>query len=500
MDRKTSQTSNVVGSHESKGSTSPTTVHAESLALLARAATELKILEKQAELARVETRKLELLTAIQSAERGDPRPLRVWLETNGRHLAVDPEHKTVDPEHKTVAPEHKSVDPELKVVDPSELVSAPGWDKFQKRSLQRLAALHPAPGSPLKTDSQSTSQASKLAAQASQRKLSIPKVDVPAQANGGSRQLATKRRWQLRGILVSTLVHGLLLIALGVITITVPISTSIFELQAMDSNETAIESFELTTPVEVESPSEPVDLAADQWQPDLADSLAVPEQTLASTLGDLANQAEASSGISQALAATASQSPKNLSASFFGASATGNCFCFLIDGSATLRGAPWQAARAELLKSLSSLSDKQRFYVIFYNQVVSKLPDPESGESASSPIYATPENLQHAARWLQTLRVDTAPAGGNHTTVLQAALDLEPDAIFLLTDGEMTPGVERAVLRMLETQNRVQDIIAGSSIRTPIHTIAFHSLQGVSVMQKIAEQNLGQMKFVPKAP
>lgn len=464
----------------------PVENNSDTIALLESAEAALGLLERQAELARVEARKMELLAAMACARRGSSEPLRTWLISNGSHSALDP-------------------------------VAAPrptGWDGIRQQSIKRLQNVQTIDiASSLKlrnTRRVRVPPANQLLPEKDLSAVSVLQSDARAAGelersstfqneNANTEFRRIKRRWQFRGVVVSMVLHLLLIIGLGIITVSVPIDSSIFELQASESTEVANDSVEVTSELTVEAPSEQYESVSSQSQLDVTSGLAALGATSADMLSDLAT-ISGSSHLPSALATTLGHSPKNLSASFYGASAAGNSFCFLIDGSATLRGSPWEAARAELIRSLQAMSEKQRFYVIFYNNVISKIPDRESGKPAHAAIYATRDNLLQTSRWLQSLRVDTAPAGGNHTAVLEAALELEPDAIFMLTDGEMTPGVQRQVLQMLRDANRISDVTSDEVIRVPIHTIAFHSLQGIEVMKKIAEQNNGQMTFVPKPP
>ena len=298
-------------------------------------------------------------------------------------------------------------------------------------------------------------------------------------------------------MVVSAVAHVLLIVGLAVVTIQVPIDGGILALEASASTETELDSLELTPESPVDAPAESLEAALPAYQPDFSTALPSQGDTGAQLLEQLPAGPPASQSLSQALTASAGNVPQNLGASFYGANATGSCFCFLIDGSATMRGAPWEAARAELIRTLNTLSEKQRFYIIFYHRDVIRIPQPGENRPARAALYATPENLQHALRWLQTLTIENSIPGGNQTNVLQAALELEPDGVFYLTDGDMTPGVQQAVLGTLRRLNRVEDLIDGEVVRIPIHTIAYHSEEGRAVMQRIAEENRGQFAYVP---
>ncbi|GIW99612.1 MAG: hypothetical protein KatS3mg111_2945 [Pirellulaceae bacterium] len=105
-------------------------------------------------------------------------------------------------------------------------------------------------------------------------------------------------------------------------------------------------------------------------------------------------------------------------------------------------------------------------------------------------LYATEENVKHAQRWLQTLEVDV---GAPPIKALELAISLEPDAIYLLTDGVTTVDVAG----YLREVNRVHDLIYGEQVKVPIHTIAFYSMDGQALLRRIAQENNGQFVYVP---
>ena len=52
------------------------------------------------------------------------------------------------------------------------------------------------------------------------------------------------------------------------------------------------------------------------------------------------------------------------SAMFFGTKSQGSRFVFVVDNSSSMKGAGWELAAAELIKTVEGLSEKQSFYVI----------------------------------------------------------------------------------------------------------------------------------------
>ena len=68
---------------------------------------------------------------------------------------------------------------------------------------------------------------------------------------------------------------------------------------------------------------------------------------------------------------------------------------------------------------------------------------------------------------------------------LEFALELKPDVIFLLSDGEFPVGIES----LLRERNRVENLFGESRIRSIVHTIGYHSRSGEARMRAIAGQN-----------
>ena len=201
-------------------------------------------------------------------------------------------------------------------------------------------------------------------------------------------------------------------------------------------------------------------------------------------------------------------------ANFFGLQADGNIFCFVVDCSGSMRGEPFQATKLELLKTISQLKPNQRFCVFFFSQKLfpMSLESPalesqpsESQPSESQPLaaamvaeenmrpvaaYATPENFVRLQRWMETIPIGN---GGPPNQALKMAIELEPDSIFLLTDG-----VTRSdVAGYLQKTNRQEDEFEGPQVRCPVHTIGFYSRDGEGLLQRIASENGGQYRYVP---
>lgn len=175
-------------------------------------------------------------------------------------------------------------------------------------------------------------------------------------------------------------------------------------------------------------------------------------------------------------------------ASFFGAYAEGNRFVFVVDSSGSMRGPRWTALVYELIRAIESLSPDQEFFVLSFDVV----PHPMFGEPPPIGKFLRPSqrNIFRLQRWLQSLELGhgTKPA-----EAVGIAIQLKPDAIFLLSDGE----IQDNTIFELRLWNRKTDEIGDSKALVPIHTILLHSTIGFATLQTIANENAGSFTPVP---
>ncbi|MBL8828123.1 MAG: VWA domain-containing protein [Planctomycetaceae bacterium] len=171
-------------------------------------------------------------------------------------------------------------------------------------------------------------------------------------------------------------------------------------------------------------------------------------------------------------------------AAFFGVSATGRKFAFVVDTSGSMaQDDRWIRARAELVRSLQELGYGQEYYVAFFNHTPFPMPQGKLVPSRGSNVAST-------VNWIHR----AVPAGGTEPwPALQLALNLKPDAVFLLTDGLFDPAVVENVRRLR------------GSLRVPIHTIGF-AINNVPLqvqtqieeqLNVIARSTGGTYRFVP---
>jgi hypothetical protein len=129
--------------------------------------------------------------------------------------------------------------------------------------------------------------------------------------------------------------------------------------------------------------------------------------------------------------------------SFFGLAGEGGKFVYVLDRSdsmnlilprfseGTLIGniIPLEAAKTELKRSLSALSNTSKFQIVFYNDRVELF---HAGRTTQGLYSATNANKEAAYDY-----IDNTPGQGStfHKIALEAAVDFDPDVIFLLTDA-----------------------------------------------------------------
>ncbi len=323
------------------------------------------------------------------------------------------------------------------------------------------------------------------------------------EADGPKPEMNEGRRGnRYKAATTSLALHVALVIVLASLGMQLPKTTASLALLG-SAPEAADTTFELNEPIEVTSevdsvPEEP----AFEPTTDVSDSIAR-ELDLPTSLPSLSGETSVATSLAGSTAAAMAAAtsyrgeskgsgvPKVSGGNFFGASSSGNSFCYVIDASESMRGGAWESAKAELLRSLRSLKPSQRFYIIFFNQVTAAIPMPGEREPARTPLYATAAHLQHAQNWIESIQL---ARGAPPNEALELAISREPEAIYLLTDGV----TKVDVASFLRKANRVEDLILGQQVRVPIHAIAYHSLSGESLMRTVAHENKGQFIYVPK--
>lgn len=154
--------------------------------------------------------------------------------------------------------------------------------------------------------------------------------------------------------------------------------------------------------------------------------------------------------------------------SFFDVRAQGKTFIFVVDCSGSMADRErLLRAKRELRRCVGEMRFPQRFHVIFYNDETLPMP----GGLLSS---ADSDARDQLARWLNLIDADgeTDPRGA-----MAQALNLKPDAVFLLSDG-------------LFPQGAVETIVRKNVAKIPVHCIDMSG--GSKDLRQIARSSGGQ--------
>ncbi len=185
---------------------------------------------------------------------------------------------------------------------------------------------------------------------------------------------------------------------------------------------------------------------------------------------------------------------------FFGASASGDHFIFILDNSFSMgarKSQRYQRACEELLRSVGRLRPNQSYSVFLFSwETAAMYHEP-------SPRYrsATGDHLSELRQWVT--RVSLGP-GTDPRRALALASYMKPDAVFLLTDGDFNqPDQLRRDTGWVTDQgdpystsfdSAIQDLFVDHAI--PIHTIAYENPFTNEALKRIAEQSGGTFRYV----
>lgn len=172
---------------------------------------------------------------------------------------------------------------------------------------------------------------------------------------------------------------------------------------------------------------------------------------------------------------------------FMGLRGTGTSFVYILDRSASMleyNGSPMRFAKRELLNSIQSLTDKNQFQVVFYNETPGSLNPSTAGGKL---LQANETNKEKAIRFVQAI---TPQGGTEHIPGLKMGLSFKPDVVFFLTDAA-EPAMSES--QLLDIQSRADRAM------TTIHTIQFNSgpeTNDGGWIRVLAEMNRGTYRYV----
>ena len=168
-----------------------------------------------------------------------------------------------------------------------------------------------------------------------------------------------------------------------------------------------------------------------------------------------------------------------LPSSFFGTYVHGERIAFVIDRSSSMRGEKFDQARDEVVAAISKLESSQWFYVVFFDREILQM----FGENdvVKDMIPATPTNIERFIEWVSQVDVGR---GTMPYRAVRLALRMEPDTLFLLTDGSFNAG------------DKTVEYFGKSRLRgVSVNTIGFHH-QDDGTLEQIAQNHSGTFKFV----
>ncbi|MCC9643369.1 hypothetical protein LOC71_13875 [Rhodopirellula sp. JC740] len=182
----------------------------------------------------------------------------------------------------------------------------------------------------------------------------------------------------------------------------------------------------------------------------------------------------------------AGQGAGQTTTSVFGVSGSGSTFVYVFDHSESMSasgGKPLRAAKEELIRSLCSLSERQQFQIIFYND----RPKAFSPDGQRIGLVFGEDGTRKQAEAFVDRTV--AIGGTEHLLALRMALRLAPDVIFFLTDASIQT---MSADEMADVRRRAEET------GTVIHAIQFGTgaEPANSFMKEIARQNGGGYRYL----
>ena len=178
---------------------------------------------------------------------------------------------------------------------------------------------------------------------------------------------------------------------------------------------------------------------------------------------------------------------EDLTTMVFGVSGSGRRFVYVFDRSDSMNGfggKPLRAAKAELTRSLKTLTERQQFQIIFYNDKVKPFQVPGmplqmvTGESAM---------VDRAQRYVQSIQ---AFGSTEHFGASENGTSNVARRCLLLTDARI-PALKQS--QLAEIRNRAEQ--AGATI----HAIEFGPEPASppdSFLRELARQNRGQYQYI----
>lgn len=174
-------------------------------------------------------------------------------------------------------------------------------------------------------------------------------------------------------------------------------------------------------------------------------------------------------------------------ARFFGIKSEGNEFVYIVDCSGSMSDEyRYRRAVVETERSLAMLKSHQKFLVVLYNHGIYPMLD--TPLKRTRLISATEKHRKDVIEWMS----QQPPNGLTMPMVaMLGSLELEPDAIFLLSDGEINDDT----VGMLRRKNRKPS--SAEKAQIPVNTVTLGTTGlGADIMRLIAKENNGSFVWV----
>ncbi|WP_437227202.1 vWA domain-containing protein [Planctomicrobium sp. SH661] len=166
---------------------------------------------------------------------------------------------------------------------------------------------------------------------------------------------------------------------------------------------------------------------------------------------------------------------------FFGLKVKGKSTVFVVDASRSMNmphpgpmKTRFNRVKLELVRTISGMTENEKFFIIFFSDGAFPMP-------ANRMMEGEPAVRKRYLSWMSTF---VASGQTMPEQALLLALQLEPDQIYFLTDGEfdfsVVPGVTKA-----------------NYTGVPIHTIGFSDNRGENLLLEIAKRNSGTYTYIP---
>lgn len=287
----------------------------------------------------------------------------------------------------------------------------------------------------------------------------------------------------ISSFLVSLIVHVILLLILALWSISDSVDRNNIALNTIPQEEEEFveedEIFELDEEIELE------DVELQDFTPQSLDPMGmadfgaqISDELVDASLDSVSSYDTAGNLFGESGDGMATLGDGSGGAQFFGVKSPGKKFIFVVDNSLSMTKGRFEMACMELFRTVSYFSSSQKFYVIFFSDTAYPLFYPQTEEDFAP---ATSENKYKLRAWLEgvhlVLRTDAQSS-------VQKALEMKPNAIYILTDGAFTDNTYQYLMKLEDN-------------KIPIHTVGMEIKPEIAAkLKQISEKHNGNYRDV----